>query len=286
MSFLKRFRKQDEPEPPPAPPETPPAPQKAKGFVPPPPRPTPPPTNDPKLARLQQRRRALEDSIERVEASADPNSPFQQRIAVLNATLDTVENEIRSATPLSVRTLPGLPATPVEHIAVSLDPVPSVRFTIGPSRFDYAEEIDWAERGTTIVKGDLIPRTVELEPLIPESIPNELRDQLAAHLERSLFTFATDLRNRSVEGAPLPAGATLADLALPCPKCGDWELWGGICPRCLQHETRLRDLNLERTRILDERGAELEQRQREVEELPIQRRRLAETIAQIQALQS
>jgi hypothetical protein len=38
--------------------------------------------------------------------------------------------------------------------------------------------------------------------------------------------------------------------------------------------------------VLDERTSAIEERQRQVEELPIQRRRLAQTIADIQALRS
>jgi hypothetical protein len=101
-----------------------------------------------------------------------------------------------------------------------------------------------------------------------------------------LFAFATDVRDRAIEGQPPPAGATLADLARPNPGCGDWELWGGVSLRCLAHETRLRELNAERSRVLDERTSAIEERQRQVEELPIQRRRLAQTIADIQALRS
>ncbi len=262
-----------------------PTPSKAKGFVPPPPRSVPLATGDPKLARLQQRRQDLEHAIELVEQSGDPNSSFQQRIAVLGTTLDSIEAEIQKTLPLSSRRLPDLPATPIERIEVNLDPVPSIGFAIGPARFAYAEEIDWAERGTQIVKGDLLPVAVDIEPLIPDSITGSVREELAAHLERSLFSFATDLRNRAVEGDAQPSDPTLAGLAVPCPRCGDWQLWGGICLRCLEHERQLRELNAERSRVLDERTSEVEERQRQVEELPLQRRRLAETIANIQALQ-
>lgn len=286
MPLFKRFRKQPEPIAPvvPAIPEAPPS--KAKGFVPPPPRDMPVANIDPKTARLEQRRQALEAAIERVEASADPDSPFQQRIALLGATLDTIEADIRAATPIEYRDLPALPSTLIEQVEVSLEPVPAVRFRIGPVHFAYEEEIDWAERGTSIVKGDLIPQPVDIDPLIPASIEGPLREELAAHLERSAFSFATDLRDRVVEGLGLPQKPTLADLAIPCPKCGDWQLWGGLCPRCIEHDARLRNLNAERTSVLDERAKELEERQRKVEELPIQRKRLAQTIADIQALQS
>lgn len=285
MSFLKRFRKPEEPEPFPQLPVAPAPPTRAKGFVPPPPRATATVSDDPRVARLELRRQALENEIELVERSADPDSPFQQRIAVLETTLESIEAEIVRDTPFAPRELPSLPPTAIDKIGITLDPVPEVRFSIGGDAFDYAEEIDWAERGTQIVRGDLFPIAGEIEPLIPASITGELREELHAHLDRSLFAFATDLRDRTVEGNPLPKHPTLAELAIPCSKCGDWELWGGVCLRCLAHDNRLRQLTAERTKILDERTRELEERQRQVEELPIQRRRLAQTIADIQALQ-
>ena len=175
---------------------------------------------------------------------------------------------------------------PMTDIDVALEPVPRVSFSIGMSHFSYAEEIDWAERGTQIVRGDLIGEDIDASGLIPDDISPDLRAELAAHLERSLFGFATELRDRTIEGRPLPADPTLADLAVPSIACGDWELWGGISLRCLNHETRLRELNAERTRLLNERGLEIEERQRQVEELPIQRRRLKEAIGELLALQA
>ncbi len=285
MSFLKRFRKQQDPEPETVPQPVPAPTSRAKGFVPPPPRETSPPSSDARIERLVKRIRALEDEIESVERSGDPDSPFQQRIAVLTAALESVEREIAAATLLPSRELPSLPATPISDIEVALEPVPRVSFFVGDKRFSYAEEIDWAERGTQIVRGDLIGDTANPEALVPPGISGELRAELNSHLERSLFAFATELRDRAVEGHPAPVGVTLADLAVPSPACGDWELWGGISLRCQEHDVQMRELNAERTRLLNERGTEIEERQRQVEELPIQRRRLNQTIADLQALQ-
>src|SRR5690349_21582453 len=116
MSFLKRFRKQDEPTQPDAPAPAPVVESKAKGFIPPPPRATAPASSDPRIGRLEQRRQALVNDIELVERSSDPDSPFQQRIAVLNTTLGSIEEEIGKATPLEKRDLPGLPSAPILDI--------------------------------------------------------------------------------------------------------------------------------------------------------------------------
>jgi hypothetical protein len=286
MSLLKRFRKRETVEPEKVSTPVPQVVTRAKGFVPPPPRQKPPASSDPRAERLLRRIEALEEEIELVERSADPDSPFQQRIAVLSSALDAIEREIASATTLPTRELPSLPPIPIANVSVTLEPVPQVSFSIESHRFTYTEEIDWAERGTQIVRGDLVGTDIETGPLIPSEITGPLREELSAHLERSLFAFATDLRDRAIEGSPLPVDVTLADLAVPSPACGDWELWGGVSLHCLEHEARLRDLNAERSRLLDERGAEIEERQRQVEELPIQRRRLAQAIADLRALES
>lgn len=286
MPLLKRFRKQQPVEEP-----TPvsPIPQpvsRAKGFVPPPPRSSAPPSSDPREERLRTRIQELEDAIGTVERSGDPDSPYQQRLAVLTNALEAVDRDLLEATPLPSRDVPSLPATPIRGIDVLLEPVPQVSFSIGSSQFRFAEEIDWAERGTQIVRGDLVGEDIDPDPLIPPGITGVLRDDLRIHLDRSLFAFATDLRDRAVEVRTAPSGVTLADLAIPSPECGDWELWGGVSLRCLDHALRLRTLSAERTRLLNERGAEIEERQRQVEELPIQRRRLNQALAELRAIES
>lgn len=286
MSFLKRLRKQPEPKPAAAPPPSPVPESRAKGFVPPPPRESMPVYADPRADRLLKRIEAIEDEIESIERSGDPDSPYQQRISTLNAALESVEREINAAASLETRLLPTLPATPITDINVALDPVPTVAFSIGGERFLFAEEIDWAERGTQIFRGDLLAESGDIPTLLPEGLDPELGLELAEHLERSLFAFATDLRDCVIEDRAFPAGVTLADLAVPSARCGDWELWGGVSLRCLEHESRLRDLNAERTRLLNERGTEIEERQRQVEELPLHRRRLSQAIADLQALDS
>ncbi len=173
--------------------------------MPPPPRDAPQPSSDPRVERLLKRIQAIEDEIEAVERSGDPESSFQQRIAVHAAALETIEREISAESQLEARTLPSLPPTPITDIQVALSPVPRVSFAIGPHRFSYAEEIDWAERGTQIVRGDLIGEDIDPTGLIPEGIAPELQDELAAHLDRSLFGFATELRDRTVESTAAPS---------------------------------------------------------------------------------
>lgn len=286
MSFLNRFRKQPVVEPDPAPPPASVPVSRAKGFVPPPPRESIAPNADPRVDRLRQRVKSLEEEIEATERSGDPDSPFQQRIFILTAALDDIEQEIAHESNLASRDVPPLPPTPIEHVTVQLDPVPIVSFSIGGRAFRYEEEVDWAERGTQIVHGDLVGIDIKTNGLIPSSMSPGETAELASHLDRSLFAFATDLRDRAIEGQPLPTNATLTDLAIPSAQCGDWLIWGGVSLRCLEHETRLRELNSVRTRLIDERSTVIEERQRQVEELPIQRRRLDQAITELRTLEA
>ena len=95
--------------------------------------------------------------------------------------------------------------------------------------------------------------------------------------------FASDLRDRTLDGEPVPAAATLADLARPCPQCGGWTDWRGTCQACASRAAAAASLKREERRLLDERAAEAEEQHRVAERLPLARRRLRDLDAQIAA---
>ncbi|HWK81487.1 MAG TPA: hypothetical protein VNP95_11990, partial [Thermomicrobiales bacterium] len=102
----------------------------------------------------------------------------------------------------------------------------------------------------------------------------------------SLDAFAEDLRERRLNGDPLPGAVTLADLAKPSPEAGGWLDWNRRSPvQAVRAAEELR-LRRERDRLLSERGREAEERHRLVERLPIARRRLADVDAEIAAAEA
>jgi hypothetical protein len=113
---------------------------------------------------------------------------------------------------------------------------------------------------------------------------------LAAHLAESAIVFATNLRDRAVDGEPpLPPERprpTLADLAEPCPICGEWREWGGTCETCAARAYQTQLLNAEAVRLATEREAEEEDRHKWAERLPVARRRMADTEAEIARIES
>jgi hypothetical protein len=222
--------------------------------------------------------------IEQGELASAEDNPWQDRIDLLTQAMGTVTDDLRALQEIPPGPFVPLPATPIAIREVETDPVASVRFTIGPESFAYAEERDWAERGHQMIRTELIRREGDPTRLLPDNVPADLREPLLGHLTDSLFVLASDLRDRTLDGQPLPAAATLADLARPCPQCGGWTDWRGTCQACASRAATAAALKREERRLLDERASEAEEQHRLAERLPLARRRLRDLDAQIAAL--
>ncbi|MGH2531433.1 MAG: hypothetical protein ACRDJW_03905 [Thermomicrobiales bacterium] len=240
--------------------------------------------HDERLARLRKRREAIIFDVEQAEAALRPENPWQERIALLEEAIGTVDADVKALAELPKVESTSLSATPIEEIAVSIAEPPSVSFWIGGETFCYEEEIDWAERGTTVVHGELKQRSGEVERLVPPATPDQVRDALTTHLTDSLFVFATDLRERKLAAEPLPVAPTLAELAQPCPECGGWRDWKGQCPECTRRAFRRQQLGAEVDRLVREQDQERDDLAKWAERVPIARRRLADVDAEIAAL--
>ncbi|HEV2109102.1 MAG TPA: hypothetical protein VGR16_12635 [Thermomicrobiales bacterium] len=238
-----------------------------------------------RLAELTRRREALLFDVEQGELAAAESNPWSDRIALLEETLQTIEADRATLDVVPSEPAWPVPPVPVESVTVSADEPASIRFTINGEPFHYAEEIDWDQRGGAIVRGDLQRQQGNIANIVPAETPDEQREPLERHLAASLLTFATDLRDRALEGQPLPENPTLRDLASPCPDCGGWRDWAGRCATCAERDLQRRGLHAEAVRIQDERAAEAETRHRLIERLPVSRRRLADAEANLVALQ-
>jgi hypothetical protein len=235
---------------------------------------------------LLRRRENIVFDVEQSESALDDDNIWTRRVATLDEAIANVlaDRAVREV----VAPLPAipLPPTPVENISAEAGPPASVSFRIAGEVFSYEEEIDWAERGTQIVRPDLNHVGGDPNRIIPADFAGDRHDALVAHLRESLFEFATALRNEVIETGAIAATANLAALAQPCPVCGSWLDWHGICQTCRLREWDLQQLTAEEQRLRTERAHDLEERDRLVERLPIARRRLAEVDAEIAALSS
>jgi hypothetical protein len=222
--------------------------------------------------------------LERAEAAHRPDNPWADRMALLDESLATIEADLAALDALPRETPNPLPPVPVAGIAARSGPQAAARFTIGDEPFSFVEETDWDQRGGPVVRGQLKQETGDAVRLVPATAPPARRQTLADHLAASIVAFATDLRDRALDGEPLPENVTQADLAEPCPDCGNWREWGGVCPTCARRAYQRQQLEAEAVRIARERDAAADDRHLWAERLPVARRRLADIDAEIARL--
>ncbi|MDQ3539666.1 MAG: hypothetical protein M3440_03180 [Chloroflexota bacterium] len=237
-----------------------------------------------RLDALKKRRNTILYDVRQGEQAQAENNPWQNRIALLTEALTTVSDDLKRLAAAPKSPYHPLPPTPINIDQVEGGDAVVVVLRVGDERFEYAEELDWAERGHQIARTDLVRRSGDPARLLPDDTPAELRSALKRHLTNSLFVLATDLRERLLDGEPLPEQITLADLAGPCPECGGWTDWRGTCQACAQRAAAAAELKREEVRLLDERAAEAEERHRLVDRLGIARRRLHDVEIEIAAL--
>jgi hypothetical protein len=248
-----------------------------------------PPAADPaqqgRLDQAWRRREMAVYDLERAEQARQPSNPWRERMDLLDRSLATIEEDLRALDAIPPLPVFPLPETPITDIAVDQSEPLSVSFTIGPQRFRWEEERDWDERGGPVVRGELVQRTGDAAALVPADVPEDRQEALAKHLAASADVFAVDLRDRALEGEPLPARSTLADLARPCPECGDWLDWKGHCALCATRAWQRQNLRAEAVRLAQERDAEEEERVKWADRLPLARKRLADVEAEIARLE-
>ena len=249
-----------------------------------------PPAADPalqsRLDTLRQRRDMAAYDLDRALSARQPDNPWRERMELLDRSLATIEDDLRALD--DMKTLPAiaLPETPITDIGVRLEEPVNIAFTIGPERFRWEEEVDWDQRGGPVVRGQVRQRSGDAAALVPADVPEERREALQRHLAESAAVFALDLRDRALEGEPFPERPTLADLARPCPICGDWLDWRGHCDTCATRAYQRQTLRGEAVRLAQERDDEEEDHHKWSERFPVARKRLADLdddIAKIEA---
>lgn len=239
-----------------------------------------------RLARLQQQRLAILFDVDQGELAEDDENPWTHRIALLTEAMETVTADLATLAAAPPAPSWPVPPVPIADLTASAGPPFALTLRIGDEPFAWEEALDWAERGHQVSLPELVRTQGRIAAIVPADAPANLRDALEAHLAQSLDAFAEDLRERRLNGEPLPEAVTLADLARPSPEAGGWLDWNGRSPvKAVRAAEELR-LRRERDRLLSERGREAEERHRLVERLPIARRRLADVDAEIAATEA
>ena len=239
-----------------------------------------------RLDTLRRRRDMAAYDLERAESARQPENPWQERIALLDHSLATIEADLQALDAIPPLTPFALPQMPLTGVAVSLEEPVSVDFSVGPEHFRWEEEVDWDQRSGPIVRGQLRQLSGDVANILPADVPPERREVLLRHLAESVNVLAVDLRDRTLEGEPLPAPITLADLARPCPQCGDWLDWLGHCATCAHRAWQRQNLRQEAARLTREREELEEDRYKWSERLSVARKRFADIEAEIAAVET
>jgi len=245
--------------------------------------------NDPAVrerrrARLERRIRDLRYDIGQAELAQTDNNRWTERIDGINEAIDQARRDIEIVMTVPPGWVPHpLPAWPVVIEEVQPHEPAEIRLRVGEVSFIYSEALDWAERGHQKAPPELRRTEGEIERLMPESIPADRRDELRDHLAHGLATLVTQIREDALDGKLTPA-LTLSDLASPCPECGGWRDLKGRCPACQEREWRADHLRDEVDRLIKERNDHLEELAKFRERLPLLRRQLADSEAELATL--
>jgi hypothetical protein len=235
-------------------------------------------------SRLDRRITNLEHDIERAASAGRAGSHWRRRIEEINAAISQAQEDVKLLdTEPSPNSGVRLAPTPILAIDVSTDIPATVRFSIGGEHFRYSEEVDWTERGEQRSLPGL--RRFEGEPaaLIPDETPPDRREALQEHLLHAVGALAIALRDGS---ATLTDDMTLANLASPCPICGNWRDHRDRCITCQRREWQANEIRAEIGRMIEERNGLLEEIANQRDALPILQRQLQDARKELEKYSS
>ena len=234
---------------------------------------------DPRVAarrrsRLERRIANLEIDIDQAISAGKADSRWRKRIEEINGAIRQAEADLaRLRDRRTSQSKVGLDPIPVTDIEVQATIPARVMFQIGSEVFVYSEEIDWTERGERRTLPGLRRFEGQPEALIPAGLPADRRKVLEEHLLHALGALAVALQDELV--GP-DAKMTLADLASPCPECGNWRDHRDRCISCQRCIWRAAEVQSEIQRLTDERNRIIEDIANQREALPILQRQLSD----------
>src|SRR5699024_87992 len=124
-----------------------------------------------RLVALRRRREALVHDLAAAEEATLADNRWRTELALIAQAMTETARDLDEVGTHIAPPGSALPPTPITGIAVETEPVVRVAFLVGENRFRYAEEIDWAERGTQLARSELILEQGNAESLIPAEFP-------------------------------------------------------------------------------------------------------------------
>jgi hypothetical protein len=245
--------------------------------------------NDPaarerRRTRLERRIRDLRYDIGQAELAQTDDNRWMERVNEINLAIEQARRDIETVLTAPPGWVPHpLPAWPVVVELLQPNEPAEIRLHVGEEPFVYSEALDWAERGHQKAPPELRRVDGEIERLMPADIPTDRRAELRDHLAHGLSTLVAQLRDDALDGRESPS-LTLSDLASPCPTCGGWRDLKGRCPACQEREWQADHLRADVDRLIKERNDQLDELARLRDRLPILRRQLADSEAELAML--
>lgn len=247
------------------------------------------------LDRLLRRRKDLIYDLRRAESADRPENSWTERIEQLDNAIEQARSDRENLRPAPSEQFEiQLPTSPIA-ISVTrnagsdgegLEEAPAiVRLQVGNVNLEYREEIDWAERGHQLALPELELASGDPADIAPADLPDSVRDRFVEHLRQSCSIIASEALQASDDGHPMPE-YTEADLSRTCERCGGWLDPKGRCPACLALDFQRHELREDIERLRDERQALYGEMHNFRGRLPIIRRQLAETEADIAKLEA
>jgi len=235
-------------------------------------------SDDPVISRKLARHEQLERQLGEAELAAQRENPWAERVRLIDQAIAGLDGEISQPVEMVERAVPALPAWPLTISALEAEPPSRVVIEAGAYRFPFAEEIDWAERGTTVVHGDLL---LESDDVLDAARSLGLNVNATERLSDALFALATEVRDAALEGRGPAQVERFDELLQRCPICGDIQMWNGVCLSCVDRKARLNRLETERQRLFLDRDAVIAERSAKVDQLPVLRKKYADSAAEL-----
>lgn len=237
------------------------------------------------LRRLLKRENDLRYDLQRAEESLAAENQWTERIEQLNQAIEQAIADRGAIDPdPTPMNRPQLEPVPVEVSELQEAEPAKITLKIGATSIAYSEEIDWAERGHQVTIPELRRISGDVDDLLPELETVGLAQELREHLRHSLAIYANQVLEHAAEGSEPPA-MTLADMTSRCPQCGGWLDQKARCPHCAELDWKRQQIENDLRRIRKERDEVIQDLERQRDRIPVIRRQLAETRADIEKLQ-
>lgn len=227
-----------------------------------------------RLSRLISRRSAIEYDISQAESAFMPANRWNDRVDQLDEAIRQANEDLQHLRPArAIAPTVRLQPCPIRIDVRVVDESSEITISTLDTKLVFREEADWAERGHQLALPLLTQTEGDVDRLVPDGLPGDLRERIRVHLTNGFSIIASDALQRAADGAP-PSEFQLDELTRPCDECGNWLDPLGRCPSCTELDWQRKQINSAADHLIDERNDVMAELERTRERLPVFRRQL------------